>query len=73
MSVVLVVAFSSYLAVVVNNKEVISGSTITGVTEATLYFFKSFTKSDLVCSVKVAPEAALIPILTTPYLSGFST
>ena len=34
----LVVAFSSYLAFVVNTNEVVSGSTITGVTEATLYF-----------------------------------
>ena len=37
-SLVLVVAFSSYLAFVVNTNEVVSGSTITGVTEATLYF-----------------------------------
>ena len=68
-----VVLLASYLIVDVNRIDVISGSTITGVTEATLYFFKSFTISDFVWLVNVEPEAALIPILTIPYLGVSSS
>ena len=38
---------------------------ISGLTEATLYFFNCVTKSVLVVFVKVEPDAALIAILTT--------
>ena len=58
-----VVAFSSNLAVVVKIISVVSGSTITGVTEATLYFLSCVTKSFLVCVVKVETNA-LIAIFT---------
>ena len=57
----------SYLTFVVNNSLVISGSTITGLTEATLYLFNCVTILCLVMFVKVEPDAALIAILTTPY------
>ena len=63
---VFVVSFSSYLTVDVNSIEVVSGSTITGVTEATLYFFNCVTILCFVAVVKVEPEAALIAILTVP-------
>jgi hypothetical protein len=63
---VLVVLFSSYLTFVVNNIFVISGSTISGVTDATLYFFNCVTISFFVVLVKVDPDAALIAILTFP-------
>ena len=65
-SAVLVVAFSSYLTYEVNIIEVVYGSTISGTTEATLYFFNCVIIDCFVVSVKVEPEAALIAILTTP-------
>lgn len=37
------------------SKSVVSGSIITGVTEATEYFFKSFTILSFVASVKLEP------------------
>ena len=63
---VLVVALESYLTLLVNNIDVVSGSTISGVTEATLNFFNCVTKSNLVAFVKVEPEAAFIEIFTVP-------
>ena len=42
--------------------EVVSGVTITGVTEATLYFFKLSTIFCFVASVKVEPDFGTIPI-----------
>ena len=65
-SAVLIVAFVSNLTVEVNNIFVVSGSTISGVTEATLNFFNCVTKSTFVAFVKVEPEAALIEIFTVP-------
>ena len=62
-----VVAAASYFAFVVNRIDVISGSTIWGVTEPTLYSFSLSTMSDFVCVVNVEPLVALIAILTTPY------
>ena len=47
--------------------DVVSGVTITGVTEATLYFFKLFTIFCFVASVKVEPDFGTIPIYTAPY------
>ena len=51
----------------VNNIDVVSGSTITGLTDATLYGFKDVTIFAFVVSVNVEPDAALIAIFTTPY------
>ena len=45
---------------------VVSGSTITGVTEATLKVFNCETISAFVVCVNVEPLAALIAILTVP-------
>ena len=64
---VLVVAFESNLTWLVNKTDVVSGSTISGVTEATLNFLSCVTKSNLVALVNVEPEAALIEIFTVPY------
>ena len=64
---------ASYLTLEVNTIEVVSKSTISGLTEATLNFFKPFTISNLVWSVSVAPEPALIAILTIPYLGVSSS
>ena len=61
-----VVNLWSYLTLEVNIKLVVSGSIISGLTEATLYFFNCVTISAFVVSVSVEPEAALIEILTTP-------
>ena len=66
-SEVFVVAFSSYFTTVLSIRDVVSGSTISGLTEATLYFFNCVTKFVLVVFVNVEPDAALIAILTTPY------
>ena len=54
-SEVLGVLVSSNLIVDVKIKFVVSGSTITSVTEATEYFFKSFTILSFVESVKLEP------------------
>ena len=51
----------------------ISGSTICGDTEATLYGFNESTIDCFVVSVNVEPEAALTPILTIPYLGVSSS
>ena len=59
---VLVVCFSSYLIVDVNKIFVVSGSTITGVTEATENFFSWVTISSLVVSVNVEPDLGFIAI-----------
>ena len=61
-----VVEPESNLTVDVNNILEISGSTISGRTEATLNFLSWETNCDLVAFVKVEPEAALIAIFTTP-------
>ena len=53
MSAVLGVLVSSNLTLDVINKSVVSGSIITGVTEATENFFKSFTILSFVGSVKL--------------------
>ena len=47
------VAFSSNLTWLVNKIDVVSGSTISGVTEATLNFFNWVTKSTFVAFVNV--------------------
>ena len=65
-SLVFIVALVSYLTLLVNKIDVVSGSTISGTTEATLNFFNCVTKSTLVAFVKVEPEAALIEIFTVP-------
>ena len=61
-SATFVVAFSSNLTVVVKIMSVVSGSIITGVTEATEYFFKSFTILSFVESVKLEPLVGKIEI-----------
>ena len=61
-SEVFVVCFSSKFIVDVNNTLVVSGSTITGVTDATENLLSCVTISSLVVSVRVEPEAALIAI-----------
>ena len=53
----LVVAEALYFALVFKRIDVISGSTICGVTEPTLYSFSLETISDFVCVVKVEPLA----------------
>ena len=63
---VLVVALESYLTLLVNKIDVVSGSTISGTTEATLNFFNCVTKSNFVAFVNVEPEAAFIEIFTVP-------
>ena len=63
---VLIVALESNLTWLVNKTDVVSGSTISGVTEATLNFFNCVTKSTFVAFVKVEPEAAFIEIFTVP-------
>ena len=66
-SAVFAVAFASYLTFEVSNTEVVSGSFITGLTEATLNGFNWVTISAFVVSVNVEPDFALIEIFTTPY------
>ena len=66
MSAVLVVLVSSNLTVDVKIKFVVSGSIITGVTEATEYFFKSFTILSFVESVKLEPLVGKIERYTLP-------
>ena len=61
-SATFVVAFSSNLTVVVKIISVVSGSIITGVTEATENFFKSFTILSFVESVKLEPLVGKIEI-----------
>ena len=61
-----VVAFSSYLTVVVKRIFVVSGSIITGVTEATEYFFKSVIILAFVDSVRFEPLVGKIEIYTLP-------
>ena len=65
-SVVFAVAFASYLTFEVSNTEVVSGSFIIGLTEATLNGFNWVTISAFVVSVNVEPYFALIEIFTTP-------
>jgi len=57
-----VVAFSSNLTVDVKSTFVISGSIITGVTEATEYFFKSVIILAFVDSVRLEPLVGKIEI-----------
>ena len=57
-----VVAFSLYLTFDVKIIDVVSGVKITGVTLATLYFFKLFTIFYLVASVNVEPDLGTTPI-----------
>ena len=61
-SAVLGVFASSNLTLDVINKSVVSGSIITGVTEATEYFFKSFTILSFVASVRLEPLVGKIEI-----------
>ena len=56
----LVVALESYLNVVVRVIKVVSGSIITGVTEATANDLRLLTKLTLVISVRLEPDFALI-------------
>ena len=58
----LVVALESYLNVVVKVIKVVSGSMITGVTEATANDLRLCTKLVLVTSVRLEPDFALIEI-----------
>ena len=51
-----------YLTFDVKIIDVVSGVTITGVTLATLYFFKLFTIFNLVASVNVEPDLGTTPI-----------
>ena len=73
MSADLVVTFESYLTFEVNKIEVVAGSIISGLTEATLYGVNLVTISDLVVSVSVEPDLGLIAILTIPYLGVSSS
>ena len=73
MSADLVVTFESYLTFEVNKIEVVAGSIISGLTEATLYGVNLVTISDLVVSVSVEPDLGLIAILTMPYLGVSSS
>ena len=61
-----VVALESYLKVVSKIIKVVSGSIITGVTEATANDLRLCTKLTLVTSVKLEPDFALIEIYTLP-------
>ena len=61
-----VVNLESYFTLLVIKTEVVSGSTITGLTEATLNGFNDATILALVEVVNVEPLAALIAILTVP-------
>ena len=56
----LVVKLESYLKVVVKVIKVVSGSMITGVTEATANDLRLLTKLTLVTSVRLEPDLALI-------------
>ena len=47
--------------------KVVSGSTITGVTDATLNFPKSLTSCDFCASDRLSPVELLIDIKTLPY------
>ena len=67
MSAVLVVAFSLYFTFEVNRIVVVSGSTISGLTDTTLYLFNCVLILSFVAVVNVEPEIGLIAILTTPY------
>jgi hypothetical protein len=67
------VLFASYLITEVTKTEVVSGSTISGFTEATLKGFNPLTISNFVWSVNIEPEPALIAILTIPYLGVSSS
>ena len=62
----LVVKLESYLKVVVKVIKVVSGSIITGVTEATANDFKLLTKPSFVNSVRLEPDFALTEIYTLP-------
>ena len=66
MSAVLGVAPSLNLTFDVIIKSVVSGSSITGVTEATEYFFKSFTILSFVASVRFEPLFGKIERYTLP-------
>ena len=57
-----VVAPLSYLKVVFNVINVVSGSMITGLTEAIVYCLRLFTILAFVVSVKLLPDFALIEI-----------
>ena len=65
-SAVLGVFASSNLTLDVSIKSVVSGSIITGVTEATEYCFKLVTILFFVAVVKLVPDFALIDIKTLP-------
>ena len=56
-----------YFTFEVNKILVVSGSTISGLTDTTLYFFNWFLIVSFVDVVSVEPEIGLIAILTTPY------
>ena len=47
--------------------KVVSGSTITGVIDATLNFAKSFTSCDFCAADKLSPVVLLIDMKTLPY------
>ena len=66
-SAVFAVDFASYLTFETINTEVVSGSFITGLTEATLYGFNWVTISAFDVSDNTVPDFALIEIFTTPY------
>ena len=63
---VFVVAFSSYFTTVLSIRDVVSGSTISGLTDATLNFCNCVIILVFVVSVSVEPDAALMAIFTTP-------
>ena len=67
----LVVAVESKLKVVFKIKVVVSGSTITGVIEATLNGERAETKLLFCVDVKSCPVVVLIEMKTLPY-SGFA-
>ena len=54
-------------------KKVVSGSTITGVIDATVYFAKSATRVDFSDAVKFNPVVATIEINTLPYSAALTT
>ena len=67
MSFVLVVDSALNFTFEVSNIDVVSGSTISGLTDTTLNFLNCVLILSFVELVSVEPEIGLIAILTTPY------
>ena len=68
-----VVALESNLNIVWKIKEVVVGSTITGVVDATVKGAKSLTSWDFYPDVKLSPVVDLMEIKTLPYSAVLTT